>query len=316
MKGDSYMAENMGKAIGQDKEIKKKKCFIITPIGEDESPIRRHIDGIIDAAIAPVLNDNYEIIVSHRLSTPGSINKQIIINIYDSDLVIANLTTLNPNVMYELAFRHSIRKPVITIMKKDDKRLPFDVAPDRTIFYVDDAQGVINLRENLKKAVEEIEKLKDDELDNPIFSALEGAQKQKNILGTIRKSQPIEADTVEIILNKLDKIEEEVNREKLSNVNFHAKKIYVITIEMKNYDNIPPNIKIRLISMFMKKLQDNENIINVGGKTKEAIRFTFESTYTKDQLMQIIQEKFEYALEKNHINDKEYTIDIRRNITF
>lgn len=29
----------------------KKRCFIITPIGNDNDSIRRHIDGIIDAAI-------------------------------------------------------------------------------------------------------------------------------------------------------------------------------------------------------------------------------------------------------------------------
>ena len=31
----------------------KEKGFIITPIGDDTDPIRRHIDGIIDAAIRP-----------------------------------------------------------------------------------------------------------------------------------------------------------------------------------------------------------------------------------------------------------------------
>jgi len=35
----------------------KKKCFIVTPIGGENEPIRRHIDGIIDAAIIPALGD-------------------------------------------------------------------------------------------------------------------------------------------------------------------------------------------------------------------------------------------------------------------
>ena len=33
------------------------RCFIITPIGDDSDPIRRHIEGIIDAAIRPALCD-------------------------------------------------------------------------------------------------------------------------------------------------------------------------------------------------------------------------------------------------------------------
>lgn len=36
----------------------KDKCFIITPIGDDTDPIRRHIEGIIDAALRPALEIN------------------------------------------------------------------------------------------------------------------------------------------------------------------------------------------------------------------------------------------------------------------
>ena len=39
------------------------RCFIITPIGDDSDPIRRHIEGIIEAAIRPALGANFD---SHR----------------------------------------------------------------------------------------------------------------------------------------------------------------------------------------------------------------------------------------------------------
>ena len=58
------------------------RCFIITPIGDDSDPIRRHIEGIIDAAIRPALCDKYELVVAHKISEPGSITKQIIKEIY------------------------------------------------------------------------------------------------------------------------------------------------------------------------------------------------------------------------------------------
>ena len=95
----------------------KMKCFIITPVGNENDEIRRHVDGIIDAVIIPVLKD-YQIDVPHRITNMGSITKQIIRSIYESDLVIANLTTANPNVMYEQAFRHAVGKPVITIAEE------------------------------------------------------------------------------------------------------------------------------------------------------------------------------------------------------
>lgn len=116
---------------------KDKTCFIITPIGDDQSDIRRAADGVIDAVIIPSLmeigfkEDN--IIAAHRMANPGSINKQVITSVLDCDLAIANLTNLNPNVMYELAIRHAVRKPVIQICQKGT-RLPFDITEERTIF--------------------------------------------------------------------------------------------------------------------------------------------------------------------------------------
>lgn len=64
------------------------RCFIITPIGDDSDPIRRHIEGIIDAAIRPALCDKYELVVAHKISEPGSITKQIIKEIYSDKLTI------------------------------------------------------------------------------------------------------------------------------------------------------------------------------------------------------------------------------------
>ena len=83
----------------------KKRCFIITPIGNDNDSIRRHIDGIIDAAIKPALEPDYEVVAAHKITETGTITKQIIKEIYQDELAIANLTGNNPNVMYELAVR-------------------------------------------------------------------------------------------------------------------------------------------------------------------------------------------------------------------
>ena len=52
----------------------KEKCFIITPIGDDTDPIRRHIDGIIDAAIRPALGETYEIEVANQVLLPNRLS--------------------------------------------------------------------------------------------------------------------------------------------------------------------------------------------------------------------------------------------------
>lgn len=147
-----------------------KKCFVITPIGPNGSPIRRKIDGVIECAIRPALENKYEVIVSHEEKNSGSIKSNIIKNIYECDLVIANLTTQNPNVMYEVALRHAVAKPIIHITENLDD-LHFDINDHRTIEYRDDMKGVIELREQIISLLSSIEN-SNERISNPIVDSL------------------------------------------------------------------------------------------------------------------------------------------------
>jgi hypothetical protein len=146
-----------------------KKCFVITPIGDELSNTRRSTDGLLSAAVRPVLADlACEVVAAHEIATSGSITNQIICHLLDDDLVIANLTELNPNVMYELAVRHAARRPVVTIAK-EGTRLPFDVSPERTIFFSEDFMGLHAFKRDLAAAVRAA--LTEDDSDNPIYRA-------------------------------------------------------------------------------------------------------------------------------------------------
>ena len=79
-----------------------KKCFYITPIGEKSSVQYSKLEGLKENVLKPVLKSiGYELEVAHTIDSPGSINDQIFERIVNSELVIVNLTGLNPNVMYE-----------------------------------------------------------------------------------------------------------------------------------------------------------------------------------------------------------------------
>ncbi|MCU5526269.1 hypothetical protein OCB14_19880 [Bacillus cereus] len=185
---------------------KDKTCFIITPIGDDQSDIRRAADGVIDAVITPELlaigfsKDNIK--VAHRMANPGSINQQVIECILESDLAIANLTTLNPNVMYELAIRHAVRKPVIQLIQKGTKKLPFDIIEERTIFYENDMSGVIELSKGLRDMLPFA--LDDKEPDNPIYRVA----KQKEIMKKITTNE----EPMQYIIEQINNLQSQMSK--------------------------------------------------------------------------------------------------------
>lgn len=186
-----------------EKKKKKKKCFVITPIGGENEPIRRHIDGIIDAAIIPALGDDFNVVVAHRINVAGTITKQVVSEIYKADLVIANLTAKNPNVMYELAIRHCLGAPVITIADRETD-LPADIISERTIFYTNDAKGVLELTAELKKYLKKIDY---EAKSSPVLTALSDIVETDAILKITQKSENEEGDALGLIIQKLNRIE-------------------------------------------------------------------------------------------------------------
>lgn len=177
-----------------------EECFIITPIGAFGSEVYNKAMGLIDAVIDPVLRERRMMAMpANRMPDLGSINKQLIKRVIEDRLVIANLTGLNANVMYELAVRHAARKPVI-IMAEEGTRLPFDITDQRTIFYSDTLSGVEVAKLELKKKISFA--LEDHNPDNPIYAYLENAELFKKVG---------DSDFNQSVLNLLVSLDEKVS---------------------------------------------------------------------------------------------------------
>jgi hypothetical protein len=86
-----------------------------------------------------------------------NILKDIIQPIYEADIIIADLTGLNPNVLYELGLAHSFNKKTIVITKDSLSMLPFDLkqyrAKDYTTHFLKFAELIEYLQKNLMGAV-------------------------------------------------------------------------------------------------------------------------------------------------------------------
>jgi len=140
--------------------LKEKDCFVIAPIGEAESDTRKRSDQILKHVISPAVEFcGYKATRADQISEPGMITSQVIQKIVDDPLVIADLTERNPNVFYELAIRHAIKKPLVQLIKKGEQ-IPFDVAGTRTIHV--DHHDLDSVEEAKKEIIAQVKSLEKD----------------------------------------------------------------------------------------------------------------------------------------------------------
>lgn len=151
----------------------RKICFVIAPIGESDSEVRRRSDQILKHVITPAAKEcGYDTIRADQISEPGIITTQVIQHIVEDPLVIADLTDRNPNVFYELAIRHAIKKPLVQMIKEGEQ-IPFDVAGTRTVHV--DHQDLDSVEEAKREIIKQIQAVEKDvsQIETPISVALD-----------------------------------------------------------------------------------------------------------------------------------------------
>lgn len=146
----------------------EKTCFIVSPIGSEGSEVRKRADQVLKHVVRPPLESRgFKVVRADHIADPGMITTQVIDQIREAELVVADLTGHNPNVFYELAVRHALAKPFIQMIEAGEQ-IPFDIAGFRTI-HIDhrDLDSANEAREEIGSQVDAIEK-KDFKLVTPL----------------------------------------------------------------------------------------------------------------------------------------------------
>jgi len=150
-----------------------RECFVISPIGEAESETRKRSDQVLRHIIRPAVEEcGYKAVRADEIDKPGIITSQVIQHVVSDPLVIADLSETNPNVFYELAIRHAIKKPLVQIIQKGE-RIPFDVAGTRTIHF--DHRDLDSVDEAKKGIIEQIKWVEQNpgDIETPISLSLD-----------------------------------------------------------------------------------------------------------------------------------------------
>ncbi|MEW8401634.1 MAG: hypothetical protein AB2717_13080 [Candidatus Thiodiazotropha sp.] len=179
----------------------QKTCFVIGPIGEAGSEKRNKADYLLELIIKPATEKHgYKAFRSDEVSDPGLISEQVISYTLDSDLVIADLTSHNPNAFYELGIRHTgSEKPTIHMILEGEAP-PFDVKDHRYISYkLDSPNDLKDAVESLSKAISSLGE--NPEIHNPVTKArglnkLSSGEDSKDqiLAGLVEKTNRLESE--------------------------------------------------------------------------------------------------------------------------
>ncbi|MEM8723408.1 MAG: hypothetical protein AAGE84_29680 [Cyanobacteria bacterium P01_G01_bin.39] len=174
----------------------RQSVFLVTPIGSSDSPERKNSDRLLEWVIEPVCNElDLKVERADKLSSPGRITNQIAEKVVNSELVIADLTGLNPNVMYEVGVRHGKHMSIVQLATHGTK-LPFDILDIRTVFYKLDLDNVNNAKSELAKLAKEALEGKSIPFSTGIDKTSNVDIEQENSVNSVLN---IMADTLSII---------------------------------------------------------------------------------------------------------------------
>lgn len=149
-----------------------KICYVIMPFSKTRSCSEEEWTRIFEDLIKPAVEQAGLGYVCRRSeATTGSIIKQIIEHLHDSDVVVADVTNQNANVFYELGVRHALKNRTIIIAQKR-KHIPSDLLGYASHVYDWRTDGGrMDLRKKIRQLLEHMEK-DPDRSDNPVSDFL------------------------------------------------------------------------------------------------------------------------------------------------
>ena len=116
-----------GKINEKEVETKEKQCFVIMPIGDHPSHEKGHFGKIYRDLIKPAVEDaGFKAYRADEGGGSQNIQIDIIKKIIEAPMAVCDLSTRNPNVLFELGIRQAFDLPVALIQEVGTDRI-FDI---------------------------------------------------------------------------------------------------------------------------------------------------------------------------------------------
>lgn len=190
-------------------ETKDNECFVIMPIGDHPSHEKGHFGKIYRDLIKPAVEDaDFRAYRADEGGGSQNIQIDIIEKIIKAPMAVCDLSTRNPNVLFELGIRQAFDLPVALIQEVGTDRI-FDINTFNTGEYRSNRiyDEVIEDRANITKLIKTtFEKHKNGEGINSIISLIPSLQPAKI------NNRDIKSDELlKIMFQQINSISEDVS---------------------------------------------------------------------------------------------------------
>ena len=151
----------------------RKRCFVIMPFSQTtaehtEDYWTKHYKHFLK----PLIEECSTLEVHRSTALRGDITRQIILDLIESSVVVADLTDANPNVYWELGVRQSFMHGTITIAQRGTEP-PFDISTKGILFYDSTHLDEDGFRKDFKAATEDCLE-RPDRPDSRVLETLSG----------------------------------------------------------------------------------------------------------------------------------------------
>lgn len=159
--------------------MSKKICFVVMGFGK-KMDYRNSKEVDLDIIYKKVIKDlfnsltEYELIRADEISSSEIIDVSMYSLLLKADLVIADITTMNENAIYELGIRHALKPFSTIIMMQESEKIPFDLNHCRILTYKDfgevlDDEEAKKIKTNLHSFIRVSE---EQNVDSPLYTYL------------------------------------------------------------------------------------------------------------------------------------------------
>jgi len=239
------------------------KCGIIMPISTIDNCSSDHWAEVLNILKDAIESSNFESNLVSDADDIGVIQKRIIQNLYDNEIVVCDVSCKNPNVMFELGMRLAFDKPTI-IIKDDQTDYTFDTSVIEHLTYPRDLRftKIVEFKVNLKKKIEATYNRFQQDPSYSTFLKNFGQYK----ISTLEEK---EVSSNEFILNSLLEIKSEISKIKTNgrtHLDFEKERTQFLHLSMERYavkKGIRFDALYEHLEELIEQLSNNDQIKNM-----------------------------------------------------